>query len=380
MSAALAPLADLPIPSIETLTQNTAKLLQESLAQAMQAASPLQITAFDLELARSNIKALAFVQAIGLHGAYRYMRDFMSRQSVPIYAVEEYLDGWLNAYGLSRKAAALAAGVVTGTGTAGAVLPAGSMLQDSAGLLFATSADATVASSGAWSAQVVATSAGTSSNLVAATDLTLVSSMYGIDLGAQVGTDGLSGGTETETDEEAVYRLSQRLANEPRGGSPEDYARWAMSVTGITRAWGLRCPAGPGTAGVIIMADGNTADGLPTPAMRTAVRDYIRYPRRAPPDELFVVVPTLKVQAFALTIYPDNTATRAAVVASLEDLFFREAVPGGSLPHSHVIEAISTSLGEYNHVIHSPAVASGHAFTSDPFELLTLGVVTFVAA
>lgn len=381
-AAALAPLANIAIPSIDTLTRNAAKLLQESLAQGVQAAVDAGITttltAQDIELARSNIKALAFVQAVGLHGVYRYLRDFVSRQAVPILAVEEYLDGWLHSYGLPRKPAGVASGGLTGTGTVGSVITAGSQYQvDGSDVLLTVAADATVDGTGALAVQVVASVAGTAGNLAAGTAVTLLTSVAGINSAAEVDGDGLSGGVEVETDAQAVYRLQQRLANEPRGGSPADYARWALSVTGITRAWGVRNPAGPTSAGVIIMADGNTTDGLPTEAMRLAVRDYIRDPRRGPPDEQFVIIPTLKPLDPTLAIYPDTPETRAAVTASLDDLFFREAVPGGSIPHSHMIEAVSVSLGEYNHTWVSPSVISGHVFTSDPYELLTLGTITF---
>ena len=111
---------------------------------------------------------------------------------------------------------------------------------------------------------------------------------------------GMSGGADLESDDLAVYRLQQRLANEPMGGSPADYARWALTVASITRAWGVRNPAGPTSAGVIIMADGNLPNGLPTLAQRKTVEDYIRDPKRGPPDELFVIIPTLDVINFTL--------------------------------------------------------------------------------
>ena len=60
---------NVPIPSVQELTENAARLLQQSLAAATQTGLPAELTATDLELARSNIKALAFVQGAGLHWA-----------------------------------------------------------------------------------------------------------------------------------------------------------------------------------------------------------------------------------------------------------------------------------------------------------------------
>ncbi|MEY2685990.1 MAG: hypothetical protein RL375_188 [Pseudomonadota bacterium] len=370
---------NVPIPSIAELSQNAARLLQQSLSQAAQTAGPnTALSAVDLDLARSNIKALAFVQAVGLHGAYRYLRDFIARQAIPIKAAGEYLDGWLATYGMVRKEAAAATGNVVGTGVTGTLLTANTLLQTTDGRQYRVTTD-TAVSGGAVTAPVIALVAGAAGNLSASSALSLVSPVVGIDSAFTAATPaGLSGGADLETDAQAVFRLQQRLSAEPLGGSPADYARWALQVAGITRAWGVRNPAGPTTAGVIIMADGNTAPGLPTLGQQTAVLDYIRDPRRGPPDELFVIIPTAVTINVTLSISPDTAAIRAGVQAALTDLFYREAVPGGSIPHSHMAEAISAVVGEYNHTVSTPTITSGAFFTVAAYdELLVLGTVTF---
>lgn len=369
------------IPSIEQLTQNAARLLQESLAQAAQAATvgKGQLSALDLELARSNVRALAFVQGAGIHGAYAYLRDFVLRQAVPITATGDALDGWLQTFGLTRKAAGPSTGALSGTGLPGAMLNAGTLLQTGDGRQYVTTVPNVVAPDGTVLPFVEALQPGLAGNLAPASELSLVSPVLGIDAGFTAG-GGLGSGSDAETDEQARYRLQQRLSNEPMGGSPADYARWALAVKGITRAWGLRNPGGPTTAGVVIMADGNPS-GLPTPAQQRAVLDYIRDPRRGPPDELFVIIPLPALVPLTLWLTPDTPAMRAAVVDALRDLFFREAVPGGSIPHSHVVEAISGVAGEVNHGISVPPLTSGGVFTAPALDnLLMLGAVSFVPA
>ncbi|MBP6897372.1 MAG: baseplate J/gp47 family protein [Pseudacidovorax sp.] len=375
---AVSPL-QVPIPSIGELSQNAARLLQQSLAQAAQAADPAKLTAADLELARGNIQALAFVEGLGLHGAYRYLRDFIARQAIPIKSAGAFLDGWLETYKLPRKGAAAASGLaVAGTGVDDAVVAAGTLLQTSDGRQYKVTADATV-SGGAVSVAVLALVAGVGGNLAASSTLQLVSPVNGIDATWTVGGDGISGGVDVEKDDAAVYRLQQRLSNEPRGGSPGDYARWAMSLPGITRAWGVRNPAGPTSAGVIIMADGNVAPGLPTESQRLMVRDYISDPRRGPPDELHVIIAAPVVHNYTIRLRPDTAANREATIAALQDLYFREPTPGGGMPHSHVSEVISGVVGEYNHTVLSPLLEPGGVFTAPTFDaLLALGTVNFV--
>lgn len=371
---------NVPIPSIDELTQNAARLLQQSLAEAAQAADPQALTPVDLALARSNTKALSFVQGLSLHGCYRYLRDFIARQAVPTRAVGEFLDEWLATYGLVRKASSAAFGAATGTGVPGTLLPAGTLLQTDDGRQYAVLADVAIAPNGTLAVALQALLPGVAGNVPPGTALQAVSASVGVDSAFVAdATSGLSGGADTETDEQAVFRLQQRLANEPMGGCPADYARWALQVPGITRAWGVRNPAGPTTAGVIVMADGNAdARGVPTEAQRQQVYDYISDPRRGPPDELFVIRPTVVVNDWTIALSPDSLNLRTAVLAALQDLYQREAVPGGTIPLSHVTEAISTTVGEFNHRIVSPALASGALLQPGGYDrILVLGTVIF---
>jgi len=369
------------IPSIDELRGNSERLLQQSLSAAQQIGAPLgSLSPADQDLARSNTKAFSFVLGMGLHSVLRYLRDFIAPQAIPIKSTGEFLEGWLATYGMARKVASSASGSVTGTGVAATLLTAGTIMQTTDGRQYAVAADVAVAVGGAVTATVTALVAGGAGNLTGGTSLTLVSAIAGIDAVFTVAMpNGITGGADPETDTQAKYRLQQRLSNEPMGGSPADYARWALQVAGITRAWGVRNPSGATTAGVIIMADGNASPGLPTTGQQQLVVDYIRDPKRGPPDELFVIIPTPVAINVTINVSPDTAAIRAAVVLALQDLFFREAVPGGSIPHSHLKEVISGVIGEYNHTISAPALTEGGMFTVGTYNsLLVLGTVTFV--
>lgn len=370
-----------PIPSIDELRANSERLIQQSLAQAQQTGAPKSdMSPADLDLARSNSKALSVVLGMALHAAYRYLRDFIARQAIPIKSTGEFLVGWLATYGMAFKSAAAASGTVTGTGVAATLMQAGTLLQTTDGRQYSVSADVAVAAGGTVTATVTALVAGAAGNLSGGSALTLVSTVVGIDASFIAAMpNGITGGADAETEAQAIYRLQQRLSNEPMGGSPADYARWALQVAGITRAWGVRNPSGATTAGVIIMADGNASPGLPTVGQQQLVSDYIRDPKRGPPDELFVIIPTPVTINVTVNVSPDTAAIRAAVVLALQDLFFREAVPGGSIPHSHLKEVISGVTGEYNHTITAPVLTEGGVFTVGTYNsLLVLGTVTFV--
>ncbi len=361
------------IPTIDELTNRVVTLLQQALVEAQTTGADLSVS--DLAVARSNLKAQAFIQGAGIHGAYRYIRDFVAKQAIPTKSVDEYLDEWMAAYGIPRKEATFPGGSVSGNSTGAAVLPAGSVLQHASGLAYLVQAD-TGSAGGAVTVKVTCTTAGRAGNLAAGEKLALQASDTGFDAEFVVEAAGLVGGFERESDAEGVYRLKQRMANPPRGSAPSDYARWALQVPGITRAWGVRNPSGPTTAGVIIMADGNV-HGLPTEAQRQAVYDYIRHDDRGPPDELFVFIPSAKFIDMVLAIDPDTPVVRSAIELELKDLFFREAKPGGRIPISQLIEAVSIAPGEYTHKLIEPEPISGGFIFSTAYEVLVLRGVEF---
>lgn len=372
---------NVPIPSIDELQRNAARLLQQALQTATQAAGVTDLSATDLALARSNIKVLSFVQAVGLHGAYRYLRDFIARQAVPTLSSGEFLDGWLATYKLPRKQATVASGFVAGTGVPTSVVPAGTSYQAMVGgVQVHVSTDTVIAADGTFTAPALALLQGAVS-ISAGTVFNLVSTVTDVNATATAPA-AWNPGSDIETDAQAIYRLQQRLANEPMGGCPADYARWALSVAGITRAWGIRNPSGPTSAGVIVMADGNPSSvssyGLPTAAQLQAVYAYISDPLRGPPDDLHVIAPVPVVVSPHILLTPDTAAIRASVTAGLQDLFFREAVPGGSIPHGHMIEIVSGVAGEYNHTWASPALTQGQFLTVPSFQhMLVLDTPTF---
>jgi uncharacterized phage protein gp47/JayE len=66
-------------------------------------------------------------------------------------------------------------------------------------------------------------------------------------------------------------------------------------------------------------------------------------------------------------------AVREQVAAELSDLLRREAEPGGTILISHIREAISTAVGEVDHVVVSPVANVAHA----PHEMPVTGEITW---
>lgn len=363
------------IPSISDLADNAQSLLQQGLVDAT--LSTTDVSAADIEVARSNHRVLAFAQAVGVHGAYKYLQNYIAQQAIPTTSTDDNLDLWLAAYDIPRKEATAATGTATASSIAGSTVEGGQEFQSESGLTYITQ-KSVIATGETVTVSLICTTQGLAGNLSGGVTLTLRDTVEGIDNQFTVDASGIAGGTDTETDAEAQYRLQQRLSNPPRGSSPADYERWALSVPGITRAWGVRNPSGPTTAGVIILAD-NNPDRLPSEQQKQAVYDYVADPERCPPDEFFPIVPDPVYVDLVLGITPDTPTVRAAVITNLNDLFYREALPGTRMPFSHITEAISSANGEEDHELFSPKLVSGGYIAVTRFQILILRSVTFQA-
>ena len=132
-------------------------------------------------------------------------------------------------------------------------------------MTFETLADIVTSSSTMVDGPIRALDPGASGNLPDDTSLTIAPPLDGVS--SAVIARNLTGGTDTETDEQLRARILQRIQNPPMGGSAADYVAWALAVPGVTRAWAAP-EQGPGTITVRFLMDDLRAedDGWPTPA------------------------------------------------------------------------------------------------------------------
>ncbi|MFZ2469467.1 MAG: baseplate J/gp47 family protein [Parvibaculum sedimenti] len=321
---------------------------------------------------RSVLAVLARIMAGIAWGLYGFIA-WVARQIIPSTAELEYLKLWAAFWGVVWKARAKAHGSVIFTGSAGSVIAAGTLLQrDSDGVEFTTDAEATIAG-GTVTVAVTASVAGLAGNTAAAATLTLVSPIVGISNTATVAVGTLSGGADDETEDSLLARLEQRVQNPPEGGADHDYERWALERPGVTRVWVYRRWLGGGTVGVTFVYD-DRVDIIPTAQDVADMLAYITDATRAPATADVIVFAAVPVDMNPdISLNPDTSDARAAVIAELKDFLLREAKPGGTLRHSRIGEAISLAAGEDHHVLNSPA----GDFVCTPGQMPLLGTPTW---
>lgn len=325
----------------------------------------------DAVLRRSLTGIVARMSAGTEHGLYGYL-DWLARQLMPDTAEEEHLERWSSIWGVSRKVAGRASGDVSITGTPGAVLPEGTICLRSDAVRYAVVSDATVGEDGTGTAFLSAVDAGTAGNAPIGTVLALASPVSGLDSRVQA-ADGLTGGTDEETDESLKSRLLATIQRTPMGGTQADYEQWALEVPGVTRAF-VTQEMGRGTVTVRFMMDGTYPDGVPKDGDRQAVAAHIETVRPVTAD-VYVVLPVADPLNLRLRITPDTAAIRLAAEANLWAAVRRDAVPGGTIFLSRLHEALSLTEKEEDHVILSPTAnvtpETGHIVVPGSIEWVT---------
>lgn len=329
----------------------------------------------------TTLGALAYASAGLAAGVHEHVA-WVSRQIIPSDADEAELLKHCQRWGVRRKQASRASGVVTVTVTDAVTVPANTRWQRADGALYSNSEAVSASGASELAVPVTALNAGAAGNLAAGATLTLVTPLeYVVAQG--VTKAGLSGGADIESIGELLARLEYRVQYPPFGGNQYDYVRWARECAGVTRAWCLPTWQGGGTVGVTFVMDNNTPI-FPTPTDIQRVADYIRA-HKDPVTGLIVGAPDgIAVTVFAATpkpvnmqIYlsPNTEALRNAVKEALVALFYNECAPGGALAQSHIIRAIANVPGLVDFRLSAP---TDDVLYSDTTELLTVGEITWL--
>ncbi|EAB6803422.1 TPA: baseplate J/gp47 family protein [Shigella flexneri] len=347
-----------------------------------------------------NLKVLADMDAGMAHLHYAYL-DYIARQCTPFTSTDEWLAGWMALKQTYRKAATAARSPAAAiTGTPGRVLAKGYVINRADGYKYITDASATIGPTGSATVAVTAslpdvsedvTGGGSQGNADAGTILTLDANVPGINSAVML-IEPATGGADIESEEDFRQRGLLAFQNPPQGGSDTDYKGWALSVSGVTRAWVKRRINGAGTVGIYIMCDGNQNDGFPqgrdgisqleewgavkATGDQLSVADYI-YPLQTDTAIVFVCSPIRKTIDFEIAGVKDADSSVASKIKEvLASLFFDEANPDGTgkIDLSDINKNISNVDGTRGYILNSPSTN----ITFNIGEIPVLGEVIFV--
>ncbi|MFC2499985.1 MAG: baseplate J/gp47 family protein [Selenomonas noxia] len=190
--------------------------------------------------------------------------------------------------GLSRRPAVAATVILSITGTAGAVVPKGSLFATESGVQFSTNDQAVLSDRGAAKVKASALAVGAAGNVQKESIVKIPVSIYGVS--AVMNEAAAHGGYEEESDDDLRERLLFAVRQRATSGNVFHYVEWATSVSGVGAVKVLPLWKGRGTVKIVV-ADANTEQ--PSEETLQKVRAVIA--GNAPIGaEVTVVAPTIK--------------------------------------------------------------------------------------
>lgn len=288
------------------------------------------------------------------------MAEFDLVEALKLIFPQTSYGSWIDLHagtrGIVRKAAVNATGTVTVTGTAGTVIPAGYLFStvsttDAAGIQFATSAAATIDSTGTINIPVTAADAGENGNVPAGTITLMVKPITGIT--AVTNSAATAGGTDDEDDDSLYARIKEYDSTQGVSfvGSVADYKRWAMEVNGVGNAKVIPPEDADGTI-TIILTDASGAAAATD--LTQAVYNHIMSPddpseRLAPVNALLSVVPPTAVNIdYAANVRLATGAAISDVTAAFKSAlltYYPSAANDGQVKYTEVGSILLATAG-----------------------------------
>ncbi len=236
-----------------------------------------------------------------------------------------------------------------------------------------------VASSTGAVADIRAEFEGVDGNLTSGAQLSLASTIAGVQATALVRFDGVTGGTNVEDDTSLRARILESRSGIKANFSPEAITDRAKAISGVTRVLVRRATPAAGDVTVHFVRDGD-ANIIPSSLDVQEVRASLLEILPATSDEaaLIVAAPSPVSVNFAFTaINPNNESMQAAIRASLT-AFFEDGVEiGNSIESDAFRSAILNTVTENDALISFALSTPSSTVAINADEIGILGAVTF---
>jgi uncharacterized phage protein gp47/JayE len=305
-------------PAIQTLANRIIADIESKINQSTPA------------MQKSYNRVLALVESGEFKALYNFLID-QKKQGFPQDAEEEFLTKWAELINEPREPESAALLTSGATGVNGTIIQSGSLGPvwiAPNGIIYSNTTTETI-TAGTATLTVQANVGGEIGNQEPGTELTLTSSVPGLDNKITV-TAIASSGVNEQSIEEWRTEIILKYQKPPQGGAPSDYFFWATDRPNIIDAFPYSGDL-PGEINLYIVASDQT-DGIPTQAQLDDVEAYIREPGRLP--------------LWARDLLPDGSTERFSVLASPLDEF--DTIVTGLNPNVQSLrDAIENSINQY---------------------------------
>ncbi|KAF6618410.1 putative phage protein gp47/JayE [Paenibacillus jamilae] len=180
-------------------------------------------------------------------------------------------------HGVTRREAVAASGKVKFTGTAGTIVPAGTLVatpaddvSGEASIEYATTTSVTLDEQGTGEAAIRAVNPGRSGNVPAGVIQVMATPISGVS--SVINTEETKSGTDIESDQLLLERFYAKVRNQGTSGNKAQYTQWANEIAGVGGVEVVPLWKGPGTVGLYVL---DTDKRAASPEIVAAVQKYI---------------------------------------------------------------------------------------------------------
>jgi len=221
---------------------------------------------------------------------------------------------------------------------------------------------------------------GSDTNQASGTGLNIQTPIAGLSDTAYVQFDGLTGGTDVESNDDYRARVLFRYQNPHALFNPNEIITQAKKVAGVTRVWVETITPVVGAVTVYFTRD-NDENIIPGGGEITAVYDKLLeiLPANTDPTDLHVDAPTAVPVDFEFaSISPDNSSMRQSISDNLTLLFKEGTEVDQDLSEDDYRCAIKQSIDEFGDPLVSFVLTSPTTdITISAGELAILGDITY---
>jgi uncharacterized phage protein gp47/JayE len=320
--------------------------------------------------ADSDFAIRANATGAAIEGLYQH-QQWIVRQIFPDTADSDYLERHASRYGIYRKAASIASGVVRMTGAAGSAVPIGTEGKLNSGIAYVTTVSALIGAGGTVDIPAKAIVAGIAGNQIAGATLTLSAAPASVQ--SQASIVSMTGGADIEIDADLLVRLLIRIRLPPAGGAVHDYAAWALEVPGVTDAYIYPQRRAVNSVDVVI----EVAGGLPSAQMIADVYAHIESMRPVCAGVLVMAPQLVAVNiAAVLTLSGTTQALATAQINSVMQAYFNGLHVGDVVRRVKIESLITGIAGVIDVNLTSPAVNVVPLVDAVHSQIASLGTVT----
>lgn len=301
--------------------------------------TPESLTKEILDAAAGELETIegSFAADMAAPVALELWKGYQSLNALtPIAFVDETSGGYIDLrcadYGIERKPGTRARADMALTGTAGAVIPKGTVFLTVDGLEFEL-LEAVTLTAGAGTGTVEAVDVGRAYNVGAGELTNMVVTLSALTAWQNAAA---AGGTDRESDGDLCARLYVRLRTPATSGNAYHYRQWALEVNGVGDARVFPLWNGPGTVKVLLV------DGAREPVTAAVVTAAAAHIEEVRPIGAAVTVESAvgKAITVAAAVTLDGSVTveavRTAFVSNLDTYLRGVAFTGAAVLYNRI--------------------------------------------